>query len=100
MSFWQQASDQAGREVGARYWRLFAAARILKTIWPVLAVGVLIVLAVVGYRLAEPATSSVRRGHPVAIAVGVVIAIGLGIIALAVRKYLSGPPRRRRRFRG
>lgn len=43
--FWEAATEQAGREFGARHYRWFAGARLAKRIVPVLAV--LVVLAAI-----------------------------------------------------
>ena len=42
MGFWDQATDQAGREFGARYWRWFAGARVARRVAPGLSLLVLI----------------------------------------------------------
>jgi hypothetical protein len=54
MAFWEQATDQAGREFGARYWRWFAGARMARRLAPVIAVAVIAGALVLAYRLIAP----------------------------------------------
>jgi hypothetical protein len=54
MGFWEQATDQAGREFGARHWRWFAAARAARRLAPALAVVVIAVALLIAYRLVSP----------------------------------------------
>jgi hypothetical protein len=65
MGFWDQAVDQAGREFGARFWRWFAAGRVLRRIAPGLSLVVLVVSAAAGaylaYRWLQPDWAGVGR---------------------------------------
>jgi hypothetical protein len=103
MSFWREANAQAGREYGARHWRWFAAASLLRSIWPALAVlgglGVAL-LAWRGGSAAVDALNARETGRPILLAL--LAGAALAVLALGVRagvRYFTGPPRRRRRFR-
>lgn len=52
--FMDQAVDQAGREFGSRFWRWFVAGRILRGAAPALAVIVVALVALAGYRWWSP----------------------------------------------
>lgn len=54
MAFWEQATDQAGREFGARYWRWFAGARAARKFAPAISVVVIAGALVLAYRLFAP----------------------------------------------
>lgn len=54
MAFWEQATDQAGREFGARYWRWFAGARAARKLAPAISVVVILGALVLAYRLFTP----------------------------------------------
>jgi hypothetical protein len=62
MGFMEQATDQAGREFGSRFWRWFAAGRIIKKAAPVLAVLAVAVALVLGYRALDPNWSVLGGG--------------------------------------
>ncbi|MFF5293660.1 hypothetical protein [Paractinoplanes globisporus] len=87
--FWNAATDQAGREFGARHYRWFAGARIARGVAPALltvlgAVGVVVAL-IAGYRWLSPDWSAVgtRIGNWGSVAgVGALWIIG-GIAAAA-----------------
>jgi hypothetical protein len=103
MGFWREADAQAAREYGARYWRWFAAARVLRAIWPALAIvaGVgVIVLAWRGTVAAVDALRGIEIGRPILWTLAAVAAITvIALAALGAVRHLTGPPRRRRRFR-
>lgn len=54
MGFWEQATDQAGREFGARHWRWFAGARVARRLAPVISVAAIAGALVLAYRLFAP----------------------------------------------
>jgi hypothetical protein len=54
MSFWAAATEQAGREFGARHWRWFAGARVVRRVAPWAGVAVIAAAIVWGYRLISP----------------------------------------------
>jgi hypothetical protein len=103
MSFWREADAQAAREYGARYWRWFAAVRVLRVIWPALAALGVIAVIVLAWRWSSAALGSLdarETGRPILWTLGAIAVIA--VITLAVRgavRYFAGPPRRRRRFR-
>jgi hypothetical protein len=59
MGFWEQATDQAGREFGARHWRWFAATRAARKLAPAISVVVILGALVLAYRLFAPDWSAV-----------------------------------------
>lgn len=59
MGFWEEATDQAGRQFGARYWRWFAATRAVRTLAPVISVVVILGALVLAYRLVSPDWSGI-----------------------------------------
>ena len=102
--FWNAATDQAGREFGARHYRWFAGARIARGVAPAVltligAVG-LVAAVVAGYRWLSPDWSAVgSRVASWGSAVGVgslwVIA-ALVVVVILIVLFSSG---RRRRWR-
>ncbi len=94
MGFWEQATDQAGREFGARHWRWFTAARVIRRLGPaigVLAVGVALVL---GYRWLDPDWSAfgahVAEGSSAASRWLLVTLIAAAVVALLVLLVRAG----------
>ncbi len=59
MGFWEQATDQAGREFGARHWRWFAATRAVRKLAPLISVVVILGGLVIAYRLVSPDWSAI-----------------------------------------
>lgn len=99
MSFWKSAEAQAGRELGARLWVVFAVAKVLKAIWPGLVALLAAGLAVLGYRAVAAAASGAAHSGALMVAVmlgGAALLIWAGI---AVSRAIYGAPRRRRRYR-
>lgn len=98
MSFWANATAQAGREFGSRYWRWFAAARVARVVLPVVMWAVVVVGVggglVLGYRWLSPdwagIGSSMAEGVGEAgrwivaavIVAALVAGIGWGLVAL------------------
>lgn len=86
--FWESATAQAGREFGARHYRWFAAARVLKFCAPAVAVAAVLGGLVLGYRWLSPDWPAVgARIGGWATAVGPVLfwivagAVALGVLA-------------------
>lgn len=65
MGFWDEATNQAGREFGARHWRWFAGARAARKVAP--ALSLLLIVGSVGaglylaYRWISPDWSAIGR---------------------------------------
>lgn len=100
MGFWAEADRQAGREFGARFWRWFIAARVARTVWPVIAVGLAAGLVVLAWRLIASMIGSHKPSSQVVWVVGAVAVLAaLALIVYAAVQQMTGPPRRRRRYR-
>jgi hypothetical protein len=113
--FWDSATDQAGREFGARHYRWFAGARIARGVAPafltLLGLAGVVAAAVAGYRWLSPdwyaiGSQVARWGSAAGIGalwvIGglVVVVVGIALLAYAWRNWwrlsLFRPMRMRR----
>jgi hypothetical protein len=99
MGFWEAATDQAGREFGARHWRWFAGARVVRKLAPAISVIVILGALVLAYRLVSPdweAIGTAASGRApslggallwaAAVAVGALV-VGAGLVWLVRRNW-------------
>lgn len=61
MGFWSEATDQAGRQFGARYWRWFTFVRVARALAPWLGLVVILGAGVWLYRLVMPDWSAIGQ---------------------------------------
>lgn len=101
MPFWQSAEDQAGRNFGDRFWIMFTVAKVIGKIWPALvalAAGLTLILA---YRLTAPDWGALGdvagTWQSQTLLVTLASLLVAGLVAWAVVRHFTGPPRRRRR---
>lgn len=88
--FWEAATEQAGREFGARHYRWFAGARIARRIAPglivMLGAAALVALVIEGYRRIDPNWSAIggRAGDWGGAASSITLWVAGGLAAVGI----------------
>lgn len=90
MSFWRNATAQAGREFGSRYWRWFAAVRVARVLLPIVMWVVVVASAVAGVVVAYRWISPDWAGVGTAVAGGAGEAGRWIIVAVIVAAVVAG----------
>lgn len=93
MGFWDQATDQAGREFGARHWRWFTAARVARKLAPAIAVVLIAGALLLAYRLVAPDWSAIGDSAggvaPAVVRWALIGLVGVGAVALLIRAGIA-----------